>query len=73
MCNLGTAVEKKGIMIGEKRGEKQGEKRGEKNGIERTMLGNIKNLMESMKWTAKQAMDALKVPESEQGKYAAKL
>ena len=69
MCNLGTAVEKKGIMIGEKRGEK----RGEKNGIERTMLGNIKNLMESMKWTAKQAMDALKVPESEQGKYAAKL
>ena len=33
---------------------------------------SIRNLMETMKWTAKQAMDALKIPVKDQSKYAAK-
>ena len=35
------------------------------------LLENIRSLMETTKWTAKQAMDALKVPEKEQEKYIA--
>ena len=38
---------------------------------EKDMLTSIRNLMDSMKWSAQQAMDALKIPESEQPKYAA--
>lgn len=34
---------------------------------------SIKNLMATMKWTAKQAMDALQIPEAEREKYRAKL
>ena len=34
-----------------------------------TLLENIRNLMETTKWTAKQAMDALKIPSDEQKKY----
>jgi hypothetical protein len=36
-----------------------------KQGIQQS----IRNLMESMKWTAEQAMDALKIPEVERSKY----
>ena len=42
-------------------------------GVEKTMITSIKNLMESMNWTAQQAMDALKIPKDEQEKYEAKL
>lgn len=34
---------------------------------------SIKNLMDTMKWTAKQAMDALQIPEAEREQYGAKL
>jgi len=57
MCNLGMAVELKG----------------EKRGAENTTLQNIKNLMDSMKWTAQQAMDALKIPKNDQARYIAML
>ena len=57
MCNLGMAVELKGV----------------KRGAENTTLQNIKNLMDSMKWTAQQAMDALKIPKNDQARYAAML
>ena len=53
MCNLGLAVEKKGI--------------------DNTSVLHIKNLMETMKWSAQQAMDALKIPKAEQEKYAKRL
>ena len=38
-----------------------------------TIFNNIKGLMESMKWTTQQAMDALKIPAMDQPKYASKL
>ena len=53
--------------------EKNGEKKGIEKGIEKAVLDNIKSLMESMKWTAQQAMDALKIPSVDQSKYASKL
>ena len=36
-------------------------------------LENIRNLMKNMKWTAKQAMDALGITEEDRSKYLAKL
>ena len=48
-------------------------KRQRKDAVEETKLASIRNLMETMKWTAKQAMDALKIPVAEQEKYAAQV
>ncbi len=41
--------------------------------VERNTVELLKNLMESMKWTAKQALDALQIPLDKQGSYIAKL
>ena len=49
----------------------QGRVEGRVEGIEQERINNIQNLMESMKLTAQQAMDALMIPVSEQPKYAA--
>lgn len=40
---------------------------------ENTLLQTIRNLMETMKWSAEQAMAAMKIPTSEQEKYKARL
>lgn len=40
---------------------------------ENTLLQNIKNLMETTKWTAEQAMDALKIPDVDKVKYISRL
>ncbi len=41
--------------------------------VERNILQTIRNLMETMKWSAEQAMTAMKIPEADKLKYAAKL
>lgn len=61
LCNLSKNVEEKGIRKGRKEGRKEG------------ILTSIQNLMESMNWTAEQAMEALKVPETEWSQYASRL
>ena len=61
MCNLSKGVEERGIAIGLERG------------TEITTLNAIQNLMETLKLTADQAMEALKVPEAEKVKYAGML
>ncbi len=53
MCNLSKGVEENGIQKGIKEG----------------ILSSIRNLMESMEWSAEQAMLALKVPETERPLY----
>ena len=53
--------------------EERGRQEGFREGTDHNRLENIRSLMESMKLTAKQAMDALKIPESEQSKYIARL
>lgn len=65
VCNLSKGVEEKGIAIGMERGLKAG--------MEAGKLQDIKNLMDTLKLTAEQAMAALKVPENEWLKYAGKL
>lgn len=41
----------------------------EKRGIQKGIMSSIQNLMESMGWSAEQAMTALKIPEAEQVQY----
>ena len=65
MCNLSKGVEERGIAIGLERGLERG--------IEITTLNAIRNLMETLKLTAEQAMEALKVPKEEKVKYAGML
>ena len=43
---------------------------GETKGRDSTMVNNIRNLMETSGWDAQQTMNALKIPASEQEKYA---
>ena len=69
--------EARGIAIGEARGEARGiaigEERGEARGAERNAVQAIRNLMKTVGWNAKQAMDALMIPQSEQEHYLALL
>ena len=65
MCNLSKGVEERGIA----RGLAQGLERG----LETGTLNAIRNLMETLKLTAEQAMEALKVPEAEKAKYVGML
>ncbi len=53
--------------------EAKGEARGEAKGKETERISNIRSLMETMKWSSQQAMDALQIPASEQKQYEAKL
>ena len=52
---------------------KEGRLEGRLEGVEEERIENLKNLMESLKLTAQQAMDALKIPVSEREKYLEKL
>jgi predicted transposase YdaD len=62
MCNLSKGVEEKAMTKGIAQGITQG--------ITQGILSSIQNLMESMSWSAEQAMNALKIPEEERSKYA---
>jgi hypothetical protein len=56
-----------------RKGMEMGMEKGMEKGAEQTLLNNVRSLMESVGWTAKQALDTLKVPESDQAKYLAML
>ena len=58
MCNLSEGVEQKGIQIGIQKG------------IQQALTESIKNLMDTMNMTAKEAMDALKIKEEDRSHYA---
>ena len=53
MCNLSEGVEQKGIQ----------------KGIQRGIFKSLTNLMDTMNWTAQEAMDALKIEEEERPRY----
>ncbi len=52
-------------------GHKEGRKEGRVEGIDFALITTIRNLMETMNLTAQQAMEAMKIPASDQKKYAA--
>lgn len=64
---------KKGLAEGRAKGLAEGRAEGHKEGALQATLASIRNLMETVHWTAQQAMDALKIPPSEQKKYASQL
>jgi hypothetical protein len=62
-----------GIRQGIQQGVQQGIQQGVQQGVRQGKLSDIRNLMDSMKLTAEQAMDALKIPVDEQEFYMEKL
>ena len=42
-------------------------------GVDQSRVESIKSIMETLKLTAQQAMDALKIPAADQAKYMARL
>ena len=56
----------KGVL---ERGIEQGIERGIDQGIMTSVENSIRNLMDSMNWTAEQAMTALKLPEQQREEY----
>lgn len=62
-----------GFEEGIKQGIEQAIKQGIEQGIELERAKIIKLIMDSLEVTAEQAMDVLKIPKSEQPKYAAML
>ena len=69
---MGNRAEVKKMFLTEYNEEKVLEKEreeGRREGVNQARVENIKNLMESLKLTAKQAMDALKIPDSERERY----
>ena len=70
MCNLGETIARENIAKGLAKGRAEGLAKGRAEGIAETTLANIRNLMETTKWSIEQVMAALKIPESEQKMYA---
>ncbi len=62
---------KEGRIEGRIEGRKEGRKEGRVEGIDFALVTTIRNLMETMNLTAQQAMEAMKIPASDQIKYAA--
>jgi len=64
---------KEGIEIGIEKGIEEGIEKGVQKGITKATLENIQNLMETLKFSAKEAMDALKITSEDQKEYASQL
>ena len=63
----------KGLEKGLEKGMEKGLEKGVAKGIDHAILSSVRNLMDTMKWTAEQAMDAIKIPSDERSKYVSKL
>ena len=62
-----------GRKEGRKEGRRKGRKEGREKGREEERITGIRSLMGTLKLTPAQAMDALRIPASEQPQYLAKL
>ena len=58
---------------GRAEGREEGREEGRVEGAERERVNSIRSMMEALAMTAKQAMDVLKIPDSEQPKYLSML
>jgi hypothetical protein len=61
MCRISDEIRDEGIEIGRRQGLEQG------------LLDSLRNLMETAHWSARQAMDALRVPEAKRGRLLSML
>ena len=85
MCEVLDRVEAKGREKGREEGRAEGREEGRAEGreegrvegraegVELTRMESIKNVMATLKFTAQQAMDVLRIPADEQPKYLGRL
>ena len=64
---------KEGLQEGRQEGLQEGRQEGLQEGVDQTRVDAIRNLMKKLKFTAKQAMDFLDIPDDDRSKYLAKL
>ena len=64
---------KEGLQEGRQEGLQEGRQEGLQEGVDQTRVDAIHNLMKKLKYTAKQAMDFLEIPDDDRSKYLAKL
>ncbi len=69
MTRLGQMLINEGIDEGKREGRKEGRKEGRENAT----LDSIRNLMDTLMFTAEEAMNALKIPEADRNKYLSML
>lgn len=65
MCEVLDRIEKRGELRGLQIGKQEGLQIGEQMGKEQERIRNVRNLMGTLNLTARQAMDALRLPEEE--------
>ena len=65
--------EEKTLKKEREEGRQEGRLEGRNEGIDQTRVESIKNIMDTMKMTAQQAMDALKITVTDRSKYMARL
>ena len=73
MCQALEELLKDEIDMKVENGRQEGRLEGRREGHDNSKISDIKSLMETMKWTAQEAMDALKLTASEKKKYLAML
>jgi predicted transposase YdaD len=69
MCAISEEIFNKGREVG----LEQGHELGREEGVLSGMLSCVRSLMETMGWTAQEALKNLKVPEEERARYLAML
>lgn len=69
MCNLSKGIWEDGANEGYSRGIEKGIEKGIERGITKGLLDSVMRLMETMSWTAEQAMDALQIPEADRIRF----
>ena len=72
-CKLLDRVQAEGERIGFGKGEQIGIEKGIEKGIEMTRIKTLKELITQLKLSEKEAMDFMKIPESEREKYRKQL
>lgn len=73
MCEALKELMKDELEAAMEESKEKGLEMGMEMGTDNAILSAVRNLMDSMKWTAEQAMEAIKVPVDERGKYASRL
>ena len=73
MCKAIKDIKEEGREIGREEGREIGREEGREEGRKETELLSIRNLMDTLKLTAQQAMDALKISPADQQRYLSML
>ena len=73
MCKIMEDLREESIQRGFEKGLEQGREEGLEQGLVQARIENIKSIMDSLQYTAQQAMDLLKIPVKDRSQYMERL